>query len=754
MTVLPLMDPSDFGLSGLVGRTHELALARDLLTRPDLQVVNVRGPGGVGKTRLAQALLADIFPAFELGGCFVDLAPLRGEGQLLPALVQALHLPTSGEPALDQLAAIGSRSILLVLDNLEHLPQPEFDLAALTERLPKARLLVTSRRVLHLHGVQELPLGPLALPDSPAGAGTSPAVQLFVQRAQEVDPDFTLTPENAPLLSAICTALDGLPLALELAAARLRAVDLNGLLGWLKHPTEVLTGGPLDDVPRLQSLRSAVRWSADLLTAAEREVFLACGAFLGGFTLDALDAVAGVAQTRSVLIALVEHSLVQRAAGPEPRWRLLEPVRDYAIEDGQASGRAGPLADRHAQFFLSLAEHITAGDDGLTPDAVARLRADDANLHAALEHLIATGGAEDAQRFVQALAGYWASQGGLARAVTLCSRVLALPGEPPNARRAEVFQLSAWLAIRNHQPGLAVTWGREALALWRTLGDPGGEASALSTLADVLASHGQTDLAVESFQQALSLAETQHDLPLQAQTRHNLGVTLGQSGQYRAALEHLGRALEIVQTLGNPVAEAYTSAVCARMSALNGELESSLTHLRRSWQLGRELHDLFFDESLLYIAALFAQRRGQLTLAVRLAAASTAVQTRSALRMPAACEVERGALIDDLRAALPEPDFKAAWEVGTHAGPVAIAAEMDRTLQADCPAPEPTHHLTVREQQVLIQVAEGHSDKKIGQALGISPGTVGKHVASLLSKLELHNRVELTRWAIDHHLTP
>lgn len=338
--------------------------------------------------------------------------------------------------------------------------------------------------------------------------------------------------------------------------------------------------------------------------------------------------------------------------------------------------------------------------------------------------------------------------------MALCGRVLALPGDLLSARRAEVLQLSAWLAIRNHQYREAVTWGREGLKIWQALGDPAGEASALSTLADVLASQGQTAPAVECFQQALSLAEAQHDLPLQAQTRHNLGVTLGQVGQYAAALEHLGRALNIFTTLKNPPGEAYASAVCARMSALQGDLDAGLTHLQRSWHLGRELHDLFFDESLLYIAALLAQRRGHLTLAVRLTAASTAVQTRSEVRMPASCEVERGVLIDNLRATLPIGDFTAAWAAGMHAGPEAIVTELDEAMQADHPAPPPTHHLTPRERQVLVRVAEGHSDKKIAQALGISPGTVGKHVAVLLGKLELHNRVELTRWAVDHHLTP
>ncbi|GGL88489.1 LuxR family transcriptional regulator [Deinococcus aerolatus] len=747
------MDPGDFAFPELVGRDHELAVARELLTRPDIRVVNIRGAGGVGKTRLAQALLADIFPNSDLGGCFVDLVPQRGEGQLLPAIMRALHLPASPDPALDQLAAaIGHRSILLVLDNLEHLPGPEADLAALTSRLPGARLLITSRRVLHLRGVQELPLRPLAVPVNDAHASASPAVQLFVQRAQEVAPDFALSADNAAVLSAICRVLEGLPLALELAAARLRAVDLEGLLGWLNAPLEVLTDGPLDDAPHRQSLRSAVRWSADLLSPTEREVFLACGAFLGGFTLQALEAVAGVDGTQSVLIALVEHSLVQRAAGPEPRWRLLEPVREYAAGEGRSSGRSGRLADRHAHFFLSMAEHIASGGVNLTPEGMARLQADDANLHAALEYLVAAGLAGEAQRFVLALTGYWASQGGLSRAVALCARVLALPGDVLSARRAEVFQSSAWLALRNHQHREAVRWGREGLEVWRALGDPAGEASALSTLADVLGSQGQAAPAIKYFQQALGLAEAQHDLPLQAQTQHNLGFTLGQAGDYEAALAHLKRALDLYQTLGYIMGEAYSSVACARMSALLGDLDAGLTHLRRGWRVGQTLRDVFFEESLLYTAALLSQRRGHLTLAVRLSAASTAVQRRSGVRMPPSCEVERGELIDALRAALPTGDFTAAWEVGMHAGPEVVAAELNEAVMADGPGLPTAHHLTPREQQVLIQVAEGHSDKKIAQALGISPGTVGKHVASLLGKLEVHNRVELTRWAIGHGL--
>jgi len=485
----------------------------------------------------------------------------------------------------------------------------------------------------------------------------------------------------------------------------------------------------------------------------EREVFLACGAFVGGFTLNALEAVAGVDETQSVLIALVEHSLVQRAVGPEPRWRLLEPVREYAVEEGRCSGRSGRLADRPARYYLSLAEH-TSGGTGLTPDAMACLQAEDANLHAALEHVITSDAAEEAQRFVQALTGYWASHGELSRAVALCARVLALPGDLLSARRADVFQSSAWLALRNHQHREAVSWGREGLATWQALADPAGEASALSTLADALVSQGQTKEAIETFHLALRLAESHHDLSLEAQTRNNLGVALASMGRYAAALEHLNRALDIHKTLNNAVGEAYTSVVCARLSALLGDLDAGLVHLHRSWHLGRALSDVFFEQSLLYIAALLSQRRDHLTLAVRLSAASTAVQTRSGVRMAPFCELERGTLIDDLRAALPTGDFTVAWETGLRAGPAALAAELDKAVMAKGHDPPPDQHLTPRERQVLIQVAEGHSDKKIAQALGISPGTVGKHVASLLGKLEVHNRVELTRWAVDHHMTP
>ena len=719
---------------------------------PDVRVLALRGPGGVGKTRLAQELLRTLAPSFDLGGRFVDLAPLRGEGQLLPAIAQALPASFSAESPLDALErAVGRRLVLLVLDDLEHLPHPEADLAALCGRLPGARLLVTSRRVLRLRGVRELPLAPLPVPLTPAQAADSAAARLFVQRAQDVDPDFALTPQNAALITAVCTALDGLPLALELAAARLRAVDLRGLLAWLQRPLEVLSGGPLDDAPRRQSLRHAVRWSYELLGPAEREVFVACGAFIGGFTLDALDAVCGVRNTRAQLIALVEHSLVQPVGGPEARWRLLEPVREFAAEQLQGSAQAAPVAGRHARYFLDLAERAGAEQQA----GSARLQAENANVLAAVEHFLAGQATEPAQRLVVAMFDHWIRRGGLAQTAELYRRVLALPGDCAAlpSRRATVLDHAALLARLTQRHAEAEAWARESLAIRQASGDPAEHAGALIQLAVVLSTRGEKAQAAGLIRQALALSEARQDLDAQAAALHELGFTLHSAGDTAAGLRCLDRAVNTWQTLHDPVGEAYSSGLRARMHVLGRQLDAGRRDLRRSWELSlrHNIQDPLLEESLLHIAALLAERLGHPALSVRLAAASASVQARSDICMPPTCEREREELLQDLRVTLPPGQFTGAWEAGAQAGPEAIAADLGQVLHDRWP-PDP--HLTPREREVLSWVAGAAADKKIAQTLGISAGTVGKHVASLLDKLELHNRVELARWVLHHHLTP
>ncbi|WP_133161740.1 ATP-binding protein [Deinococcus koreensis] len=755
MSVLRGADQAASGQPALVGRDYELVLAQELLMRPQVRVLVVRGPGGVGKTRLAREVQARLNPNFDLGAVFVNLAPLSGEDQVLPAICRALDVRDAGSP-LDALSrAVGEQGLLLVLDNLEHLPNPEGDIVALCARLPGVRLLVTSRRVLRVRQIHELPLAPLALPLHPEGAASSAAVQLFVQRAQEVEPDFSLTPDNTALVTAVCRALDGLPLALELAAARLRTVDLTGLLGWLETPLEVLDGGPLDDAPRSRSLRDAVRWSYDLLTPGEQAVFTACGVFVGGFTLDALEAVTARPDARATLIALVEHSLIQRAEGTPPRWQLLEPVREFAAEILRASPDAALLAGRHARFYLELAEETDALEMRPSPERMARLATDEPNLLAALEYFMASSQAMRAQALAYGLVPFWFGRGHPAQGMLHLQRVLDMQDSVPGTQRANLYGNAAGLASRAGFSEQAERWARMSLALYRDLNDSAGEADALATLADMLSTQGNHAEAIPLIQQALARLEALGNLTGQGVVSHNLAATLSQSGQYRASMPFFEQALKLWHQLEHPIGEAYTRGVRAVQHLRHHELDAGRIDARRAWQLGRDFQDVIFREALLFIAGLLAARLGHQLVGVRLAAASEALRTRASVHLPRACYRERDELIAELRAALPPADFAAAWEQGTQAGPEAVTADLDCAMQTEAQsAVSPPDALTPRELEVLAGVAQGHSDKRVAQTLGISPGTVGKHVANMLGKLELHNRVELARWALERHVTP
>jgi len=567
--------------TSLIGREQQLTDATDLLLRNDVRVLTLTGPGGAGKTRLAIAVATAIAEHFMAGIQFVGLASISQPEMVATALADALEIQQVANRTLPQLIReqLGNSSpFLLLLDNFEQVLPAATLVAEILETCPSFKVLVTSRLCLGIYRDQVFPVVPLA-PDS--------AIELFVQRAAAVLPGFSVTPENAVAVREICQRLDGLPLAIELAAARSKVLPAKAILDRLQHRLQLLTGGPLDLPERQQTLRKTIDWSYGLLNDDERKLFRRVSVFAGHCTLEAAEAVCNTNRDLGIdlfegLSSLVDKNLVQCTdrTEAEPRFAMLETMREYAQERLAECGEEANTRRAHAAYCLVLAEE---GNPELSSDDRARwLEQYDAevdNLRSALDWLLQTKNLDWALRLCVASFRFWDMREHLTEGRIRIEAVLRLAGSEHLPKRAKLTQFLGALATSQGDYAAAQSYLEQSLSLYEDLGDEWGTAVSLNALAVAARDRGDYAASQANFERSLACWRLLPDRPAIARCLHNLANVVRIRGDYARAQWALGEAVSIFEELGDRTGAAW---------AINQQ--GDIARAQSAWATARELY--------------------------------------------------------------------------------------------------------------------------------------------------------------------
>jgi predicted ATPase/DNA-binding CsgD family transcriptional regulator len=798
----------------LIGRERDAAAVRQVLLSVDGRLVTLTGTGGCGKTRLALAVAADLLISFVNGVWLVELAPLA-DPILIPQVV-ATALGIREQPTrsiLDTLVAqLKTRQLLIVLDNCEHLVDACAQLAdVMLGGCPDVRLLATSREPLGTQGELTWRVPSLAFPNLHKGPALgelagSPAVQFFVDRAQAVQPAFMLTADNAPTVGQICQRLDGLPLAIELAAARLRGLGVEQILERLDTSIRLLVGGSRTAPDRQQTLKATLDWSRALLTLQEQVAFRRLAVFAGGWSMEAAETVCAGGEVEGAAVVdlmsrLVEKSLVlMEERDGRARYRLLEPVRQYAMEQLQASGELAAVQERHVAYFLEFAEEWAGWAH--RDRAVQLLKLEQDNQRAALRWCVDHSAADTGLRIARGWMFLWgAGWSKNQEASAWLRQLLALPGaEQPTVASAAALGCSGNLAMLRGDLAAARVFHVQGLATARAVGDAHQLFSNLMDIGIGAEASGDHANARRHIQEAVVTARTAGLRVCEAIGLSFLGVLAEEQSNFEEARALAEEGWGLARAEGEQGWAGSALGILGGAALGLGELANARRLLEEglaldrqteneSWMMGRTLDRLgwlaltqgqhaeaqarfaesltrFQDlgevmpiaDSLEGLAAL-AAARGEHERALRLVGAATAVRERVGAPLHPIRRTRRDRWLDPLRQVVGEPTVEQAWASGQA---LTLDQAVTLALEETEPAPPGSAHsgavtptqagpLTTREREVAALLARGLSNRQIAEQLVITERTVAAHVEHILDKLDFSSRTQIALWAAAEH---